>query len=167
MILVEDDPGCLLVDLEDITNEMGVNIDRLPAWGLLKGYEVIRHMSVSTLRRAEHGREAGGASNALREKPQGAIAMNIRYAVLTTLLMALPALPSHAQPTGSFFPELRARGISCADFRHNFLGSWTPIRKVTIVGPSGPFTVEPDEVFSLDSTVMSVNIAAILDERCL
>jgi len=93
--------------------------------------------------------------------------MNIRYAVLTTLLMALPALPSHAQPTGSFFPELRARGVSCADFRHNPLGSWTPIRKVTIVGPSGPFTVEPDEVFSLDSTVMSVNIAAILDERCL
>jgi hypothetical protein len=29
---------------------------------------------------------------------------------------------------------------------------------VTIVGPSGPFTVEPDEIFSLDSTVMSVNI---------
>lgn len=99
--------------------------------------------------------------------------MNIRYAVLTALLMALPALlippvlPSHAQPTGAFFPELRAQGVSCADFRHNPLGSWTPIRKVTIVGPSGPFTVEPDEVFSLDSTVMSVNIAALLDERCL
>jgi hypothetical protein len=123
-------------------------------------------MSVSTLLRADHGREAGGASNAFREKPEGAIAMNIRCA-LFTLLMALPALPSHAQPTGYFFPELRAQGISCADFRHNPLGSWTPIRKVTIVGPSGPFTVEPDEIFSLDSTVMSVNIAAILDERCL
>jgi hypothetical protein len=98
--------------------------------------------------------------------------MNIRYAVLTTLLflpalLISPAPPSHAQPTGFFFPELRAVGISCADFRHNRLGSWTPIRKVTIVGPSGPFTVEPDEIFSLDSTVMSVNIAAILDERCL
>jgi hypothetical protein len=92
--------------------------------------------------------------------------MNIRYAVLTALL-ALPALPSHAQPQPLYFPELQAQGVSCADFRHNFLGSWTPIRKVTIVGPSGPFTVEPDQVFSLDSTVMSVNIAAILDERCL
>jgi hypothetical protein len=166
MILVEDNPGCLLVDLDDITNKMRVNGNRLPAYSLLKGYEVIRHMSLSTLLRGEHGREAGGASNALREKPQGAIAMNIRCA-LFALLMALPALPSQAQPAVSYFPELQARGVSCADFRHNFLGSWTPIRKVTIVGPSGPFTVEPDEVFSLDSTVMSVNIAAILDERCL
>lgn len=95
--------------------------------------------------------------------------MNIRCALFALLmaLPALPALPSQAQPAVSYFPELQARGVSCADFRHNFLGSWTPIRKVTIVGPSGPFTVEPDEVFSLDSTVMSVNIAAILDERCL
>ena len=92
--------------------------------------------------------------------------MNFQYAVLTTLLM-LPAVPSHAQPAVSYFPELQAQGVSCGDFRHNRLGSWTPIRKVTIVGPSGPFTVEPDEIFSLDSTVMSVNIAAILDERCL
>jgi hypothetical protein len=92
--------------------------------------------------------------------------MNIRFAVLTALLIS-PALSSYAQPQLSYFPELRAQGVSCADFRHNFLGSWTPIRKVTIVGPSGPFTVEPDEIFSLDSTVMSVNIAAILDERCL
>jgi hypothetical protein len=92
--------------------------------------------------------------------------MNVRYAVLTALLIP-PALPSHAQPRPFYVPELQARGVSRADFRHNFLGSWTPIRKVTIVGPSGPFTVVPDEVFSLDSTVMSVNIAAILDERCL
>lgn len=92
--------------------------------------------------------------------------MNVRYAVLTALLI-LPALPGHAQPQPFYFPELQAQCVSCADFRHNFLGSWTPIRKVTIVGPSGPFTVEPDEAFSLDSTFMSVNIAAILDERCL
>ncbi len=92
--------------------------------------------------------------------------MKIRRAVLTALLLA-PALPSLARPQPYYFPELQARGVSCADFRHNPLGSWTPVKKVTIVGPSGPFTVEPDEVFSLDSTVMSVNIAAILDERCL
>jgi hypothetical protein len=41
------------------------------------------------------------------------------------------------------------------------------VRKATIVGPSGPFTVEPHEAFSLDATFMSVNLAAILDERCL
>ena len=93
--------------------------------------------------------------------------MNIRYAVLTTLLISPVRFQVTPQPAGYFFPELRAQGVSCADFRHNPLGSWTPIRKVTIVGPSGPFTVEPDEIFSLDSTVMSVNIAAILDERCL
>ena len=98
--------------------------------------------------------------------------MNIRYAVLTTLpippaLLISPVAPSHAQPAAYIFPELRAQGVSCADFRKNPLGSWTPLRKVTIVGPSGPFTVEPDEIFSLDPTVMSVNIAAILDERCL
>ncbi len=60
-----------------------------------------------------------------------------------------------------------SRVAGAGDFRRNPLGSWTPRAKVTIIGPSGPFTVEPDEVFSLDSTVMSVNIAAILDERCL
>jgi len=69
MILVEDDPGCLLVDLEDITNKMRVDVNRLPALGFLKCYEVIRHMSVSTLLRADHGREAGGASNALAKNP--------------------------------------------------------------------------------------------------
>ena len=98
--------------------------------------------------------------------------MNIRCAVFTTLLISpamlvSPALPSRAQPAAYIFPELRAQGVFCADFRKNPLGSWTPLRKVTIIGPSGPFTVEPDEIFSLDSTVMSVNIAAILDERCL
>jgi hypothetical protein len=70
MVLVEDNPGCFFVDLDDITNKMRINGNRLPALGLLKGYEVIRHMSVSTLLRAEHGREAGSASNALREKPR-------------------------------------------------------------------------------------------------
>jgi hypothetical protein len=91
--------------------------------------------------------------------------MNIRYVLLTALLI-LPA-PSLAQPRPAYFPELQAQGVSCADFRHNSRGSWSPVRKVTIVGPSGPFTVEPDEVFSLDATFMSVNLAAILDERCL
>ena len=71
---------------DDITNKMRVNGNRLPALGLLKGYEVIRHMSVSTLLRAEHGREAGGASNAsspktvgsaVREDRRGAVARSI------------------------------------------------------------------------------------------
>jgi hypothetical protein len=91
--------------------------------------------------------------------------MNIRYVLLTALLI-LPA-PSRAQPWPAYFPELQARGVSCADFRHNSWGSWSPVRKATIVGPSGPFTVEPHEAFSLDATFMSVNLAAILDERCL
>jgi len=53
--------------------------------------------------------------------------MKIRRAVLTALLLA-PTLPSLAQPRPLYYPELQARGISCADFRHNPLGSWTPVR---------------------------------------
>ncbi len=92
--------------------------------------------------------------------------MKIGVALLTALALA-PAPAGLARTEPFQFPELRARGLSCGDFHHNRLGSWTPTRRVTVLGPSGRFTVQPHEEFSLDSTFMSVNIAAILDERCL
>ncbi len=78
-----------------------------------------------------------------------------------------PAMPAAAQSRVFFDPALHARGIFCRDFQHNPDGSWSPVRKVTILGTSGPFSVEPYEKFSLNSTVMSVNISEILDSRCL
>ena len=49
-------------------------------------------------------------------------------------------------------------------------GSWTPVRKVTLFGPNGPFTVEPDEVFRIQlqgTTNYGVKIAEILRDNCL
>jgi hypothetical protein len=41
----------------------------------------------------------------------------------------------------------RPAGVSCADFRRKPDGSWTPVRRTVVVGPRGPFSVEPGEVF--------------------
>jgi hypothetical protein len=60
-------------------------------------------------------------------------------------------------------------GLACANFKQNPDGSWTPVRKVTIVGPNGPFTVEPGQIFRIQlegTTNYNVKIAETLDDIC-
>jgi hypothetical protein len=84
--------------------------------------------------------------------------------------LLLAATAAAAQPGLGDNPSPRQVGISCRDFRLNSDGSWTPVRKVTLFGPNGPFTVEPDEVFRIQlqgTTNYGVKIAEILRDNCL
>jgi len=84
--------------------------------------------------------------------------------------LLLAATAAAAQPGLGDNPSPRQVGISCRDFRLNSDGSWTPVRKVTLLGPNGPFTVEPDEVFRIQlqgTTSYGVKIAEILRDNCL
>lgn len=95
--------------------------------------------------------------------------MKIGNALLIMGLI-LAATAAAAQPGPRHDPTAREVGISCRDFRLNSDGSWTPIRKVTLLGPNGPFTVEPDEVFRIQlqgTTNYGVKIAEILRDNCL
>jgi hypothetical protein len=95
--------------------------------------------------------------------------MKIGNALLIIGLI-LAATAVAAQPGPSHNPSAREVGISCRDFRLNSDGSWTPIRKVTLLGPNGPFTVEPDEIFRIQfqgTTNYGVKIAEILRDNCL
>jgi hypothetical protein len=92
--------------------------------------------------------------------------MKTGYAFLTIILATLP-MAAQAGPPQMQTPK--ATGISCRDFRMNADGSWTPTRKVTILGPNGPFTVEPDEIFRVQlqgTTNYGVKIAEILRDSC-
>ncbi|ARN80964.1 hypothetical protein [Methylocystis bryophila] len=63
----------------------------------------------------------------------------------------------------------QAASLSCADFRQNPDGSWTPVRRSVVVGPRGPFSVEPGEVFHVQlqgTTNYGANIAESLNARC-
>ena len=95
--------------------------------------------------------------------------MKIGNALLIVGLL-LAATAAVAQPRLRDNPSPRQVGISCRDFRLNSDGSWTPIRKVTLLDPNGPFTVEPDEVFRIQlqgTTNYGVKIAEILRDNCL
>ena len=84
--------------------------------------------------------------------------------------LLLAATAAAARPGLGNNPSPRQAGISCRDFRLNSIGSWTPLRKVTLLGPNGPFTVEPDEVFRIQlqgTTNYGVKIAEILRDNCL
>jgi hypothetical protein len=84
--------------------------------------------------------------------------------------LLLAATAAAAQPGLRHNPTAGEVGISCRDFRLNSDGSWTPIRKVRLLGPNGPFTVEPDEVFRIQlqgTTNYGVKIAEILRDNCL
>jgi len=84
--------------------------------------------------------------------------------------LLLAATGAAARPGLGNNPSPRQVGISCRDFRLNSDGSWTPVRKVTLLGPNGPFTVEPDEVFRIQlqgTTNYGVKIAEILRDNCL
>jgi hypothetical protein len=95
--------------------------------------------------------------------------MKIGNALLIGGLL-LAATAAAAQPGLRHNPSPRQVGISCRDFRLNSNGSWTPIRRVTLFGPNGPFTVGPDEVFRIQlqgTTNYGVKIAEILRDNCL
>jgi hypothetical protein len=84
--------------------------------------------------------------------------------------LLLAATAAATRPGLGNNPSPRQVGISCRDFRLNSDGSWTPLRKVTLLGPNGPFTVEPDEVFRIQlqgTTNYGVKIAEILRDNCL
>lgn len=90
--------------------------------------------------------------------------------VLLVAGLVLAASAAAAQPGFRPNPSPRQVGISCRDFRLNSNGSWSPLRRVTLFGPNGPFTVEPDEVFRIQlqgTTNYGVKIAEILRDNCL
>jgi hypothetical protein len=74
------------------------------------------------------------------------------------------AAPCAGVVTDAGSAAAREVGISCADFRQNADGSWTPVRRTVIVGPRGPFSVEPGQVQG--TTNYGVKIAEILNDRC-
>ena len=90
--------------------------------------------------------------------------------VLLVAGLVLAASAAAAQSGLRNNPGPRQAGISCRDFRLNSNGSWSPVRRVTLFGPNGPFTVEPDEVFRVQlqgTTNYGVKIAEILRDKCL
>jgi len=93
--------------------------------------------------------------------------MKIGYVVLTASLV-LSAAPAAAETAFAHPSAADASGISCADFRQLSNGAWTPIRKVTLVAPQGPFTVEPGETFGIETggNLFNLKIAQILNDRC-
>ena len=93
--------------------------------------------------------------------------MKIGYAVLMASLI-LTAVPNGVQTASAQPGAWEASGISCADFRHKSNGSWTPVRTVTLVGPQGPFKVDPSEQFGIETggTLFNLKIAKILNDRC-
>jgi hypothetical protein len=93
--------------------------------------------------------------------------MKIGYVVLTASLV-LSALPGAAQTASAQPSAAQASGISCADFRQQSNGSWTPVRTVTLVAPQGPFTVGPSDTFGIEvgGTLYNLKVAQILNDRC-
>jgi hypothetical protein len=93
--------------------------------------------------------------------------MKIGYAVLAASLI-ISAGRVAAQTASTHPSAAEASGISCADFRQKSNGSWTPIRKVTLVAPQGSFTVEPGETFGIETggNLFNLKIAQILNDRC-
>lgn len=82
----------------------------------------------------------------------------------TSLLLA--AATVSVLYTGAF---AQAAKLSCADFRRNADGSWTPVRRAVVVGPRGAFSVEPGEVFYIQlqgTTNYGARIAETLNQRC-
>ncbi|MGA8172543.1 MAG: hypothetical protein WB816_17170 [Methylocystis sp.] len=85
-------------------------------------------------------------------------------------IISILAAPSALAERRATPPPRNETGISCRDFRRNPDGSWSPIRRVTIVGPHGPFSVTPGQIFWIQlqgTTNYGVNIAEILDDQCL
>ncbi|QGM47093.1 hypothetical protein [Methylocystis heyeri] len=65
-------------------------------------------------------------------------------------------------------PPPEQTGIHCQDFRQLSNGAWTPVRRVTLTAPQGPFTVEPGESFGIETGghLFNLRIARILNDQC-
>ena len=93
--------------------------------------------------------------------------MRPRISLLLAALTASVICVATAAETGSALAK--PAGVSCADFRRKADGSWTPVRRSVVVGPRGPFAVEPGEVFYIQlqgTTNYGAQIAETLNARC-
>jgi hypothetical protein len=97
----------------------------------------------------------------------GKTAMNIRYALVPAGLLLI-STPAAAQIAPPHSPPPSQTGIHCEDFRQKANGSWTPVRKVTLTAPQGPFSVEPGETFGIETggNLFNLKIAQILNDQC-
>jgi hypothetical protein len=87
-------------------------------------------------------------------------------AVLAILVVS--STPVSAQFPIPPSPPPEQTGIHCRDFRQLSNGAWTPIRRVTLLAPQGPFTVEPGESFGIETGghLFNLRIARILNDQC-
>jgi hypothetical protein len=101
---------------------------------------------------------------------KGITPMKVRNVLLSTSLALAAGIGGAPTVEAQSRPPLPALpGLTCENFKQNADGSWTPTREVTIVGPNGPFTVGPGEVFRVQlegTTNYNVKIAKTLDEIC-
>ena len=83
-----------------------------------------------------------------------------QFALMASLALMTVSCAAGSNPGRPPLP--RYEGLACENFKHNADGSWTPVRRVTIVGPNGPFTVEPGQKFRFqiqETTNYNVKIA--------
>ena len=88
---------------------------------------------------------------------------------ISSLLLALMANLIYFGMAPQPASAAQRAGISCADFRRKADGAWTPVRRTVVVGPRGPFSVEPGEVFYIQlqgTTNYGAKVAETLNARC-
>jgi hypothetical protein len=108
------------------------------------------------------------SSMSLWKLAAGNVKMTFKSALVAAGLL-LTSTSAIAQPNPRNVQTPRTLGVSCSDFRLNADGSWSPVRKVTIIGPHGPFSAGPDEIFRIQlqgTTNYGVKVAQILNESC-
>jgi hypothetical protein len=83
-------------------------------------------------------------------------------------VLAGSTAPASAQFTIPPSPSPEQTGIHCEDFRQMSNGAWTPVRKVTLKGPQGPFSLEPGQSIGIETGghLFNVRIARILNDQC-
>ncbi len=59
-----------------------------------------------------------------------------------------------------------ADGATCADFKHNADGSWSPLKPIEIKNGQGSVTVGPGTSFHEGVQFAGVDLAMMLDQRC-
>jgi hypothetical protein len=93
--------------------------------------------------------------------------MRLSRAALLAILVGSTA-PASAEFAIPPSPPPGKTGIHCEDFRQLSNGAWTPVRKVTLIAPQGPFTVEPGETFGIETGghLFNLRIARILNDQC-
>jgi len=93
--------------------------------------------------------------------------MKLSSVALLVILIGSTA-PASAQFAIPPSPPAEKTGIHCEDFRQLSNGAWTPVRKVTLNAPQGPFTVEPGEIFGIETGghLFNLRMARILNDHC-